>query len=400
MRTGFAPPPVTFAAAGRALATAAPPGAAEQANAIASRVSADRGKSQPAAGSPPERNAQQRQYRSPLADNPKPLGFLSIVVPVYNEDEVILEFNQRLSLVRQNLSMPSEVIFVNDGSKDRTLGLLRSLRAADPTIGIIDLSRNFGKEIALTAGIERARGDAVVVIDADLQDPPELIPEFIARWRDEDVEVVYGQRASRSGESGLKKLTSYAFYRIINTLGGRFIPVDTGDFRILSRQAVEALGEIQERHRFMKGLFAWIGFRQVAIRYERDPRFAGTTKWNYWKLWNFSIEGITSFSIGPLKVASYLGLATAMIAISYAIYIITRTILYGNPVPGYPSLLVIILFLGGLQLIFLGVIGEYLGRMFNEVKQRPLYLVRRWEPSCRALSENTDDTGESQLELL
>ena len=184
------------------------------------------------------------RQRSSLADNPKTLKLVSIVVPAYNEADVIVEFNRRLSLVRQKLSVPSEVIFVNDGSKDHTLGLLRSFRTADPTIGIIDLSRNFGKEIALTAGIDHASGDAVVVIDADLQDPPELIPQFIARWRADDAEVVYGQRASRAGESGVKKSTSYAFYRVIGALGGRFIPVDTGDFRLLSRRAIEALGEI------------------------------------------------------------------------------------------------------------------------------------------------------------
>jgi polyisoprenyl-phosphate glycosyltransferase len=333
---------------------------------------------------------------SSLTDNAKTLRLVSIVVPAYNEGDVILEFNRRLSLVRQKLSVPSEVIFVNDGSKDCTLRLLRSLRAADPTIGIIDLSRNFGKEIALTAGIDHARGDAVVVIDADLQDPPELIPEFIARWREEDAEVVYGQRVSRAGESGAKKFTSYAFYRVISALGGHFIPVDTGDFRILGRRAIEALGELRERHRFMKGLFAWIGFEQVPIMYERDRRFAGATKWNYWKLWNFSIEGITSFSILPLKVASYVGLVTAVIAISYGVYMIGKTIIFNNPVPGYPSLLVIILFLGGLQLIFLGVIGKYLGRMFNEVKQRPLYLVKRWEPSRETFVEETHDIGERQ----
>jgi len=330
---------------------------------------------------------------SPSDETAKTLSLVSIVVPTYNEAEVISEFNRRLGLVRQKLSVPSEVIFVNDGSKDRTLGLLRSFRAVDPTIGIVDLSRNFGKEIALTAGIDHASGDAVIVIDADLQDPPELIPEFIGRWREVDADVVYGQRVSRIGESGLKKASSYAFYRIINALGGRFMPVDTGDFRILSRRAVEALGEIRERHRFMKGLFAWIGFRQVPFFYERAPRFAGTTKWNYWRLWNFSIDGITSFSTLPLKIASYIGLGTAVIAIMYGCYIITQTIFFGNPVAGYPSLLVIILFLGGLQLIFLGIIGEYLGRMFNEVKRRPLYLVRRWDPSLQACKEKIDDPG-------
>jgi polyisoprenyl-phosphate glycosyltransferase len=316
------------------------------------------------------------------AGEPKALRLVSIVVPAYNEDDVILEFNRRLSVVRDKLALPSEVIFVNDGSSDNTFELLRRLRAVDPTIGIVDLSRNFGKEIALTAGLDHARGDVVVVIDADLQHPPELIPKFIARWREEDVDVVYGQRTSRVGESGIKKLTSRAFYRVISTLSGRLIPVDAGDFRILSRRAVDALAGVRERHRFMKGLFAWIGYRQIPLRYETDLRFAGSSKWNYWKLWNFSIEGITSFSIGPLKVATYVGLLTAGLSILYGFYMVIRTLIFGNPVPGFPSLLVAVLFLGGLQLIFLGIIGEYLGRTFDEVKQRPLYLVRQWQPSA------------------
>jgi polyisoprenyl-phosphate glycosyltransferase len=313
-----------------------------------------------------------------LTGNSTQLDLVSIVVPAYNEDAVVLEFNRRLTLVREGLQVRSEVIFVNDGSRDNTLALLRSLKATDPTIGIVDLSRNFGKEIALTAGIDHAIGDVVIVIDADLQDPPELIPKLIERWRAGGVDVIYGQRASRAGESSLKRLTSYAFYRVFNALGAQYVPVDTGDFRLLSRRAVDALGGLRERHRFMKGLFGWIGFRQEPMIYERDPRFAGTSKWNYWNLWNFSIEGITSFSIAPLKIATYLGLSTALAAIVYGSYILLRTFLFGNPVPGYPSLLVIILFIGGVQLIFLGIIGEYLGRTFDEVKQRPLYIVREW----------------------
>jgi polyisoprenyl-phosphate glycosyltransferase len=317
------------------------------------------------------------------SEPPEALSLISIVVPAYNEDDVILEFNRRLSLVRSDLSLPSEVIFVNDGSTDNTLGLLRALKAADPTIGIVDLSRNFGKEIALAAGLDYARGDLVVVIDADLQHPPELIPKFIARWHQEAADVVYGRRASRAGESPAKKLVSRVFYRVINRLSSRLVPVDASDFCILSRRAVDALARVRERHRFMKGLFGWIGYRQVPMLYEPDPRFAGVSKWNYWKLWNFSIEGITSFSIEPLKFATYVGLFVAVLAILYGSYMVVETIIFGNPVPGFPSLLVATLFLGGLQLIFLGVIGEYLGRTFDEVKQRPLYLVRHWEPSAR-----------------
>ncbi len=222
-----------------------------------------------------------------------------------------------------------------------TLAVLRALRDADPSIGIVDLSRNFGKEIALTAGLDHTNGDAVVIIDADLQDPPELIPKLLERWCEDDVDVIYAQRSSRAGESQLKKLTALAFYRALNAFGNEPIPVDTGDFRILSRRAVVALRQLRERHRFMKGLFSWIGFRQAGILYERDARFAGTTKWNYWRLWNFSIEGITSFTITPLKTASYVGIVTALVAFFYGLYMVIRTIIFGNPVAGYPSLLVI-----------------------------------------------------------
>jgi glycosyltransferase involved in cell wall biosynthesis len=300
---------------------------------------------------------------------------ISIVVPTYNEAEGIAEFNRRLSDVRAKLPEKSEVIYVNDGSRDDTLVILRLLRERDPTIAIINLSRNFGKEIALTAGLDYSHGDAVIVIDADLQDPPELIPTLIKRWREDEADVVLARRCSRAGESWFKKVTAYSFYRVINALSRQTIPLDTGDFRLLSRRAVDAVTMLRERHRFMKGLFAWVGYRQVFVPYEREKRFAGATNWNYWRLWNFSLEGITSFSIGPLKVATYIGLFTAAAAVFYGSYIIGRTILFGNPVPGYPSLLVFILFLGGVQLVSLGIIGEYVGRVFNETKHRPLYLV-------------------------
>jgi len=312
---------------------------------------------------------------------PSLAGLVSIVVPAFNEETVIGEFDRRLSLVRAKLPLSSEVIYINDGSRDRTLELLRGLKDKDPTIAIVDLSRNFGKEIAMTAGLDHSKGDAVIVIDADLQDPPELIPDLIARWNEGDVDVVFAQRLSRAGDSRLKKLTAYGFYRIMNALGGQPIPVDTGDFRLLNRRAVDAVKTLRERHRFMKGLFAWIGFRQAAIAYERDPRFAGKSKWNFWQLWNFSIEGVTSFSIEPLKVSTYFGLVVALLSLFYGLYMMIRTLLFGNPVPGYASLLVSVLFMGGVQLLSLGVIGEYLGRIFNETKQRPLYLVNGVAPS-------------------
>jgi glycosyltransferase involved in cell wall biosynthesis len=250
-------------------------------------------------------------------------------------------------------------------------------------VAVIDLSRNFGKEIAMTAGLDHARGDAVVVIDADLQDPPELIPELVRRWG-EGFDVVYARRTARDGETFVKKATAKLFYRAIQFLSRVKIPADTGDFRLLSRRAVEALKLLRERHRFMKGLFAWIGYPQVAVYYHRDPRFAGKTKWNYWHLWNFALEGITSFSIGPLKIATYVGLLTAFASFIAAGVITYKTIVYGDPVRGYPSLMVVMLFLGGVQLMSLGMIGEYLGRMFNETKRRPLYLVNRFVPSSLA----------------
>jgi len=300
---------------------------------------------------------------------------ISIVVPAYNEADGIAEFHRRLTNVRAKLRERSEVVYVNDGSRDDTFAILRSLRERDPTISIVNLSRNFGKEIALTAGLDHSRGDAVIVIDADLQDPPELIPTLIERWHEDEADVVFARRCSRAGESWFKKATAYGFYRLINALSARTVPVDTGDFRLLSRRAVDAVTMFRERHRFMKGLFAWIGYRQVAVTYERERRLAGATKWNYWRLWNLSLEGITSFSIAPLKIATYIGLFTATVAVVYGTYIIGLTIIFGNPVAGYPSLLVIILFLGGIQLLSLGIIGEYVGRIFNETKQRPLYIV-------------------------
>jgi glycosyltransferase involved in cell wall biosynthesis len=309
---------------------------------------------------------------------------LSVVVPAYDEAEVLPAFHQRLSTALAETGLAAEIVYVNDGSRDGTLETMLRLREADPRIAVVDLSRNFGKEIALTAGLDHASGDAVVVIDADLQDPPELIPELVAGWR-EGFDVVYAKRLSRSGESFGKRATANLFYRLIQRLGGRVdIPANTGDFRLMSRRAVEALGRLREQHRFMKGLFAWIGFRQKAVSYHRDPRHAGASKWNYWQLWNFSLEGITSFTIGPLKIATYVGLTTALFAFGYGVWIILDTLINGNPVAGYPSLMVVVLFLGGLQLMTTGIVGEYLGRIFNETKGRPLYIVRDYLPPARA----------------
>lgn len=304
---------------------------------------------------------------------------LSVVVPVYNEHEVLGEFHRRLSAVLGTIPTDVEIVYVNDGSRDDSISVLNQLRTADSRVTLIDLSRNFGKEIALSAGLDYARGAAVVVIDADLQDPPELIPELIREW-EAGFDVVFAQRTSREGESWLKLITASLFYRIIRRVTEIQIPEDAGDFRLLSRRAVDALKQLREQHRFMKGLFAWIGYPQKAVPYRRDKRFAGTTKWNYWKLWTLALEGFTSFTVAPLKIATYVGVLVALLAFVFAIFIVYKTLVYGDPVAGYPSLMVAVLFLGGIQLMALGVIGEYLGRMFTETKRRPLYLVKEYHP--------------------
>ena len=312
--------------------------------------------------------------------DPKGNTLLSVVVPAFNEEEVLPLFHQRLSEILDSMPIRAEIIYVNDGSSDNTLLVLQTLRKSDPRIAILDLSRNFGKEIALTCGLDFVQGDAAVVIDADLQDPPELIHEFIQHWQD-GYDVVYAQRIAREGETVLKKATARLFYRLIRRVGRVMLPENTGDYRLLSRRAVDSLKQLREHHRFMKGLFAWIGYSQKAVPFTRDPRYAGKTKWNYWKLWNLALEGITSFTTMPLKLATYFGVITATGAFVYGSYFLAKTLLLGNPVPGYPSLLVIMLFLGGVQLVALGIIGEYLGRTFNESKNRPLYFLKGYEPS-------------------
>lgn len=314
-----------------------------------------------------------------LNDRPRQ-QLLSIVVPVFNEQEVFGEFHRRLSEVLDSVPMSAEIVVVNDGSRDGTLALLKEIQTQDDRLAILDLSRNFGKEIALTAGLHKARGDAVVVIDADLQDPPELIPALVSEWLQGN-DVVYAKRVAREGEGFIKRATAHAFYRLMQHVGRVRIPEDTGDFRLLSRRAVQALNSLNEQHRFMKGLFTWIGFAQKAVPYQRDPRYAGTTKWNYLGLFNLAIEGITSFTTAPLRLATYIGLLTAAGAFVYGLYMIVRTLLFGNPVAGYPSLIVIVLFLGGVQLTATGIMGEYLGRIFNETKRRPLYFVNAYLPS-------------------
>jgi polyisoprenyl-phosphate glycosyltransferase len=326
---------------------------------------------------------------SPLA-TPAPLVdtgrfSLSVVVPVYNEEAVLPEFHRRLGAVLDTLSARVEIVYVNDGSRDGSSALLAKLNLTDPRVAVIELSRNFGKEIAMTAGLDHADGDAVIVIDSDLQDPPELIADMVRAWR-EGTDVVLMRRASRAQESWLKKATAGAFYRVIGRMSDIEIPSNVGDYRLLSRRAVAAIRKLPERSRFMKGLFAWIGYPTRELVYDRDGRFAGETKWNYWQLWNFALEGITSFSAAPLKLASYVGFATALVAFSYGAYIIAKTLLFGDPVRGYPTLVVLVLFLGGLQLMALGIIGEYIARMFVEVKQRPLYLVEQVRAPLRPIA--------------
>lgn len=306
--------------------------------------------------------------------NPRHRVDLSIVVPMYNEAEVLDLFFERVTAVLEPLGLTWEIVAVNDGSRDETLSMLVAKSAADPRVVVVDLSRNFGKEPALTAGLEHARGRAVIPIDADLQDPPELIPAFVERWR-EGFHVVYGVRASRDDDSFLKRISAGLFYRVFNQLTDVPIPNNTGDFRLMDRRVIDALSLLPERNRFMKGLFAWVGFKSVGVPFERPERAAGVTKFNGWRLWNFALDGITGFSTVPLRVWSYVGVLVSLVAFSYATFIVARTLIYGIDVAGYASLLTIMLFLGGVQLISLGVIGEYLGRLYQEVKARPNYLV-------------------------
>lgn len=300
---------------------------------------------------------------------------LSLVVPVHNEAAGLDEFFSRTIAVLDKLGLTWEIVCVNDGSGDASLDRLLEYHRRNPAIKIVNLSRNFGKDIALSAGLDYARGAAVVPIDADLQDPPELIERMVAKWR-EGFDMVYAVRNRRDGDSWLKRVTARFFYRIFDRITDIPAPRDTGDFRLLDRRVVDVLTRLPERTRFMKGLFAWVGYRHAAISYDREARRAGDTKWSYWRLWNFALDAITSFSSLPLKIWSYLGLVISVFAFLYALFLAGLKIIRGIDVPGYASIMVAVLFFGGVQLISLGIIGEYLARMYNEVKGRPLYLVR------------------------
>jgi glycosyltransferase involved in cell wall biosynthesis len=303
------------------------------------------------------------------------LARLSVVVPVFNELAVLPACHARLRRVLSTLDLHCEIIFVDDGSTDGSGDYLASLASTTPGTKLIRLSRNFGKEAAMTAGIEQARGSALIVLDADLQDPPELIPDMIGAWQ-QGVDVVCMRRRSRAGETFAKRLSSFVYYRLLSHMSDVEIPRDTGDFRLLSPRAVEALLQLPERCRYMKGLYAWIGMPTRVLDYDRAPRLAGTTKWNFWALLRLAVEGITSFSIAPLRWATGLGLITAAVGALFGCIIIVKTALFGDPVQGYPSLMAAITFLGGVQLLTIGLLGEYVGKTYMESKQRPIYTIR------------------------
>lgn len=305
---------------------------------------------------------------------------LSVVVPTFNEEVVLPILHRRLKNVLCDLNIPHEIIFVDDGSTDSTTDLIKRLRLNDPCIGLLKFSRNFGKELALSAGLQSSGGDCVVIIDADLQDPPELIPMMLNAWL-EGADVVNMRRRHRAGETWFKKLSAHAFYRLLNRISDVPIPEDVGDFRLLSRRSVEAINALPERNRYMKGLFAWVGFSQVTIVYDRDARVAGLGKQNYLKLWSLAAEGITSFSVTPLRVASLTGLLSAAAAFAMTLFYVLKTFVVGEAVQGFPTLIVAVLLMGGLQLLGIGILGEYLGRMFMETKRRPLYLIEEQLPS-------------------
>lgn len=306
-------------------------------------------------------------------DVPRPL--LSVVVPMYNEEEGTELFFTRLVPVLESITTDFEIVCVDDGSSDLTMANLMRHHGRDSRIKVLSLSRNFGKDTALSAGLDYARGQAVVPIDADLQDPPELISDMVAKWR-KGYEVVYARRSHRDSDDMSKRVTAGLFYRIHNWIADVRIPDNTGDFRLMDRRVVEAVKHLPEKTRFMKGLFAWVGFKQIGIDYRREARAAGTTKWRYWKLWNFAIDGITGSSTVPLRIWTYFGMGLGVLTFAYAFWLVIHTMLYGNVVPGYASLMVAVLFLGSMNIVATGILGEYVGRIYSEVRNRPLYLVR------------------------
>ena len=303
---------------------------------------------------------------------------ISILIPAYNEEEVLDTLFTRLAnLANDNKNYDFEFLFVNDGSKDKTLQIIKGYAETDARVSFINLSRNFGKEIGMIAGLDHVTGDATVIIDADLQDPPELIPEMIKLW-EAGYDDIYAKRKSREGESWFKKFSSKMYYRTLQSLTRIEIQKDTGDFRLLDRRVVEALKQFREAQRNTKAMFSWVGFHKKEILYDRDPRVAGESGWSYLKLVELAIDGITSFTTAPLRISTYIGLVVSASTFIYLIILIIRTIFFGADLAGYPSTMAVILFLGGVQLLSLGIIGEYIGRIFNETKQRPLYLIEEY----------------------
>lgn len=300
---------------------------------------------------------------------------LTIIVPVFNELSVIGLFIKKLTEVMMNLGYKYEILFVDDGSTDGTSEYLQRLASNSDFVRLIQLSRNFGKEAAMTAGLDKAKGDAVILIDADLQDPPELIPDMVSAWR-RGADTVVMRRSSRTGETILKRVSAYCFYRLLNFLSDLSIPPDTGDFRLLSRKAVDTLAKLPERSRYMKGLFAWIGLPVEIITYERLPRAAGKTKWSFFHLCRLAMEGIVSFSVIPLRAVTWLGGITALGSVAFGIWIVCKTFLFGEAVSGYPSIIVTVTFIGGVQLLSIGLLGEYMSRVYVESKQRPIYIIQ------------------------
>lgn len=306
------------------------------------------------------------------------MKIVTILIPAYNKEEVLGFLFDRLDGLANSIkNYKFEFLFVNDGSRDNTLEIIKSQAKKDSRVSYINLSRNFGKEIAMIAGIDHVRGDAMVIIDADLQDPPELIPEMIKHW-EEGYDDVYARRSSREGETWLKKKTSEMYYKILQSSTNIPIQIDTGDFRLLDRRCIDALKQFRESQRNTKALFSWIGYKKKEILYNRDPRLAGTTKWNYRKLSNLAIDGITSFTTAPLRIATITGLMISAISFLYIIYLLVRPLFGVSTGAGYSSTLAVILFMGGVQMLFLGIIGEYIGRIFNETKNRPLYFIEEY----------------------
>ena len=306
------------------------------------------------------------------------MSFITILIPVYNEEENLHELNTQVTNAMRKTREKYEILYINDGSRDRSMDIIRELHEKESHTAYVDLSRNYGKEVAMAAGFDHARGDAVIVLDADLQDPPELIPIMISEWKKGGYDDVYAKRTSRKGESFIKKATSWIFYRVLEKFTKVPIQRDTGDFRLLSRKAVDAMKQMRETCRYTKGLFSLVGFKKKAIEFERQPRFAGKTKWNYIRLVGLAIEGITSFSILPLRFSTIFGFIISVSAFIYLVVIVVKTLIYEDPVKGYPSLMSVILFMGGIQFIILGIIGEYLGRIFYETKKRPLYFINEY----------------------